>query len=151
MTRIIDGKATAADIRREVAVDVAALHATHGIQAHLALLLVGDDPASHVYVRNKGKACDEVGMRSTIVRHPADVSAEVVLAQVHAWNADPSVHGILVQLPLPKHIDEEQVIMAIDPAKDVDGFHPMNAGRLMIGADGFIPCTPAGIIELLKR
>ena len=151
MTRIIDGKATAADIRREVAVDVAALNASHGIQAHLALLLVGDDPASHVYVRNKGKACDEVGMRSTIVRHPADVSAEVVLAQVHAWNADPSVHGILVQLPLPKHINEEQVIMAIDPAKDVDGFHPMNAGRLMIGADGFIPCTPAGILELLKR
>ena len=151
MTRIIDGKATAADIRREVAVDVAALHASHGIQAHLALLLVGDDPASQVYVRNKGKACDEVGMRSTIIRHPADVSAEVVLAQVQAWNTDASVHGILVQLPLPKHIDEEQVIMAIDPAKDVDGFHPMNAGRLMIGADGFIPCTPAGILELLKR
>jgi methylenetetrahydrofolate dehydrogenase (NADP+)/methenyltetrahydrofolate cyclohydrolase len=151
MTRIIDGKETAADIRREVAVDVAALHASHGIQAHLALLLVGDDPASQVYVRNKGKACDEVGMRSTIIRHPADVSAEVVLAQVQAWNTDASVHGILVQLPLPKHIDEEQVIMAIDPAKDVDGFHPMNAGRLMIGADGFIPCTPAGILELLKR
>ncbi|MBU3741353.1 MAG: bifunctional methylenetetrahydrofolate dehydrogenase/methenyltetrahydrofolate cyclohydrolase FolD [Candidatus Kapabacteria bacterium] len=151
MTRIIDGKATAAEIRREVATGVAELRDRHGVQAHLALLLVGDDPASHVYVRNKGKACDEVGMRSTIVRHAADVSANVVLDQVRAWNADPSVHGILVQLPLPRHIDEEQVLLTIDPDKDVDGFHPMNAGRLMIGADGFVPCTPAGIIELLKR
>lgn len=151
MTRIIDGKATAAEIRREIAVDVAALQQQHGIHAHLALLLIGDDPASHVYVRNKGKACDEVGMRSTIVRHPASVDEAVVLAQVRAWNADPTVHGILVQLPLPRHINEEQVIMAIDPAKDVDGFHPVNAGRLMIGAQGFVPCTPAGILELLKR
>lgn len=151
MTRIIDGKATAADIRREVAAGVAELREQHGVHAHLALLLVGDDPASHVYVRNKGKACDEVGMLSTIVRHAADVSADVVLDQVRAWNADPSVHGILVQLPLPRHINEEQVLLTIDPNKDVDGFHPMNAGRLMIGADGFVPCTPAGIVELLKR
>jgi methylenetetrahydrofolate dehydrogenase (NADP+)/methenyltetrahydrofolate cyclohydrolase len=151
MTRIIDGKATAAEIRREVAAEVAQLRERNGVQAHLALLLVGDDPASHVYVRNKGKACDEVGMLSTIVRHPADVAEDVVLSQVRAWNADPTVHGILVQLPLPKHINEEHVIMTIDPAKDVDGFHPVNAGRLMIGAQGFVPCTPAGILELLKR
>lgn len=151
MARIIDGKATAAAIRGEVAADVAALRAAHDIHPHLALLLVGDDPASHIYVRNKGKACDEVGMRSTIVRHPADVAQDVVLDQVKAWNDDPTVHGILVQLPLPKHIDEERVILTIDPDKDVDGFHPINAGRLLIGSRGFVPCTPAGIIELLRR
>ncbi|MFN4907766.1 MAG: bifunctional methylenetetrahydrofolate dehydrogenase/methenyltetrahydrofolate cyclohydrolase FolD [Bacteroidota bacterium] len=151
MPLIIDGNAMAAEVRSEVALDVAALHGAAGVTPGLNLLLVGEDPASAVYVRNKGKDCEKVGIRSTIVRMSADVSQAEVIAQVEAWNADPSVHGILVQLPLPKHIDEHAVIRAIDPDKDVDGFHPVNAGKLMIGLDGFIPCTPYGVLEMLRR
>ncbi len=141
----------AAEVRAEVAQDVAALHEATGVVPGLNLLLVGEDPASAVYVRNKGKDCEKVGIRSTIVRMPADVSQDEVIGQVLAWNADPSVHGILVQLPLPKHIDEHAVIRAIDPEKDVDGFHPINAGKLLIGLEGFIPCTPYGVLEMLRR
>jgi len=151
MAHIIDGNAIAAEIRSEVAVAVLQ-RLERGLPAPgLNLLLVGEDPASEVYVRFKSKDCEKVGIRSTIVRLPADASQEQVVAQVQAWNADPSVDGILVQLPLPKHINEHDVINAIDPEKDVDGFHPVNAGKLLIGLDGFIPCTPLGVLEMLKR
>lgn len=147
----IDGNALASDIRSEVQRDVEQLQREKGITPGLNLLLVGEDPASAVYVRNKGKDCEKVGIRSTILRLPADATEEQVLSVVHEWNADASVHGILVQLPLPKHINEHRVLNAIDPNKDVDGFHPMNAGKLMIGLDGFIPCTPYGVLEMLRR
>ncbi|MBN9399675.1 MAG: bifunctional methylenetetrahydrofolate dehydrogenase/methenyltetrahydrofolate cyclohydrolase FolD ['Candidatus Kapabacteria' thiocyanatum] len=147
----IDGKAIAATIREEIRIDVERMRAERGRVPGLNLLLVGDDPASQVYVRNKGKACEEVGIRSLIDRRPSDITEEEVLDIVRNWNADPDVDGILVQLPLPKHIDEHKVIETIDPDKDVDGFHPVSAGRLMIGLPGFVSCTPAGILELLKR
>lgn len=151
MPIIIDGNALAAEIRTEVAADVARLKESNGLVPGLNLLLVGEDPASTVYVRYKAKDCEKVGIKSTIVRMPSDATEEDVLAQVKAWNNDPSVQGILVQLPLPKHINEHRVISTIDPAKDVDGFHPENVGKLMIGLDGFIPCTPYGVLEMLKR
>lgn len=147
----IDGKAIAATIREEIRIDVERMRAERDRVPGLNLLLVGDDPASQVYVRNKGKACEEVGIRSLIDRRPSDISEEEVLDLVRSWNADPDVDGILVQLPLPKHIDEHKVIETIDPDKDVDGFHPVSAGRLMIGLPGFVSCTPAGILELLER
>ncbi len=147
----IDGKAIAATIREEIRIDVERMRAERGRVPGLNLLLVGDDPASQVYVRNKGKACEEVGIRSLIDRRPSAITEEEVLDIVRNWNADPEVDGILVQLPLPKHIDEHKVIETIDPDKDVDGFHPVSAGRLMIGLPGFVSCTPAGILELLKR
>lgn len=151
MALIIDGNALAAEIRAEVAADVARLTASTGIVPGLNLLLVGEDPASTVYVRNKSKDCEKVGIHSTIVRMPATATEEEVVEQVRQWNNDPAVHGILVQLPIPKHINEHRVIRTIDPAKDVDGFHPENAGRLLIGLEGFIPCTPYGVLEMLKR
>lgn len=117
----------------------------------LNLLLVGEDPASQVYVRNKAKDCEEVGINSIIVRLPASATEHEVISTVEQWNNDDSVDGILVQLPLPKHINEHRVLEAISPAKDVDGFHPMNAGKLLIGLDGFVPCTPAGVVEMLRR
>ena len=151
MTQIIDGKAIARTIRSEVQEQVSNI-VSRGLRTPgLNLLLVGDDPASNVYVRNKSKDCEQVGIRSVIVRMPADVSEEQVLELVEQWNADPNVDGILVQLPLPKHINEHRVLRTIDPDKDVDGFHPINAGKLLIGLDGFIPCTPAGVLEMLRR
>ncbi|MFN5866074.1 MAG: bifunctional methylenetetrahydrofolate dehydrogenase/methenyltetrahydrofolate cyclohydrolase FolD [Candidatus Kapaibacterium sp.] len=148
---IIDGKYTAACIRDEIKVAIDQRTGSGLSVPGLALLLVGDNPASAVYVGGKDKACKEVGMNSTIVRLPATASEQEVLNILAEWNADPAVHGILVQLPLPKHIDEQRVIMAIDPRKDVDGFHPENVGRLSLGLPGFVPCTPAGVVELLKR
>jgi methylenetetrahydrofolate dehydrogenase (NADP+)/methenyltetrahydrofolate cyclohydrolase len=131
--------------------EVNVLASARGITPGLNLLLVGEDPASAVYVRNKGKDCEKVGIHSTILRLPETASEQEVLDVVHAWNADNSVHGILVQLPLPKHINEHRVINTISPLKDVDGFHPENAGKVMIGLDGFIPCTPYGVLEMLRR
>lgn len=151
MAIIIDGKKIAADIRGELKVKTADLFSKHGIKPGLALLLVGEDPASQVYVRSKGKACEEIGFHSIINRQSADISEEEVLNIIREWNSDPDIHGILVQLPLPKHIDENKIILSIDPSKDADGFHPESMGRLMIGLPGFVPCTPAGIMELLKR
>lgn len=151
MPIIIDGNALAAEIRNEVALEVLTLQEERGITPGLNLLLVGEDAASTVYVRNKGKDCDKVGIRSTIVRLPATATEDEVVEQVQRWNTDTSVHGILVQLPLPKHINEHRVLWSIDPNKDVDGFHPVNAGKLMIGLAGFIPCTPYGVLEMLKR
>jgi methylenetetrahydrofolate dehydrogenase (NADP+)/methenyltetrahydrofolate cyclohydrolase len=147
---IIDGKAFAAGLRARIADGVTAFRAKAGRAPGLAVVLVGEDPASNVYVRSKGKATREAGMESIEHRLPADVPAEELLALVATLNADPTIDGILVQLPLPKHIDEQAVISAIDPDKDVDGFHPINAGRLATGLPGFVPCTPFGCVMLLK-
>ena len=147
--QLIDGKAVSAQVLKEVAAEVATLQA-EGIAPALAVVLVGDDPASHVYVRNKVLRAGEVGIRSLEYRLPADASAEQVLALIAELNADASVHGILVQLPLPKHIDETAVLQAIDPAKDVDGFHSENVGGLSQGRPVLTPCTPAGCMRLLR-
>ena len=148
---IIDGKTAAAALRTKVANAVAVLRAGTDRVPGLAVVLVGDDAASAVYVRNKGRATREAGMESFEHRLPADTSAADLLALVATLNADPAVDGILVQLPLPPHIDERRVIEAIDPDKDVDGFHPINAGRLATGlSDGFVPCTPLGCIKLIR-
>jgi len=147
---IIDGKATAAALRERVAAGVARFVAAAGRKPGLAVVLVGEDPASEVYVRSKGKATVAAGMASFEHKLPAETSQEDLLALVRKLNADEAVDGILVQLPLPKHIDEQQVIMTIDPDKDVDGFHVVNAGRLAVGQEGFVPCTPLGCLMMLK-
>ncbi|HYC96006.1 MAG TPA: bifunctional methylenetetrahydrofolate dehydrogenase/methenyltetrahydrofolate cyclohydrolase FolD [Sphingomicrobium sp.] len=148
--RIIDGKAAAAALRAEVAVEVARFRVATGRAPGLAVVLVGEDPASAVYVRNKGKATIEAGMESFEHKLSADIGESELLALVERLNIDPSVDGILVQLPLPAHIDSNKVLTSIDPDKDVDGFHPVNAGRLAIGLDGFVPCTPLGCLKLLR-
>lgn len=147
---IIDGKATAASVRADVAAKVAALK-ERGIHACLAVILVGENPASVSYVTGKQKALAEVGMKDRSMHLPESTSEAELLQLIAQLNADPSVHGILVQLPLPKHINEDKVIMAIAPEKDVDGFHPVSVGNMMIGRPGFLPCTPYGIIVLLQR
>ena len=148
--RLIDGKAAAAALRARVAVEVARFRVATGRAPGLAVVLVGEDPASAVYVRSKGRATVEAGMLSFEHRLTADVGEGELLELIERLNADPAVDGILVQLPLPAHIDPSQVITTIDPDKDVDGFHPVNAGRLAIGLTGFIPCTPLGCLKLLK-
>ncbi len=147
---IIDGKAFAAALRGRVAERVATFVAAAGRAPGLAVVLVGEDPASAVYVRNKGRATREAGMAGIEHRLPADVPQQTLLDLVDALNADPAIDGILVQLPLPAHIDEQAVTTRIDPDKDVDGFHPVNAGRLTVGLAGFVPCTPLGCLMLLK-
>ncbi len=149
--RIIDGAAIARRIRDKLAGEVEALAAS-GVVPGLAVILVGDDPASAVYVASKERACAEAGMNGLTIRLPATTTQRDLLDQVRALNDDPSIHGILVQMPLPKQIDPDTVIRAIDPTKDVDGFHPINVGKLLIGEeDGFAPCTPAGVQELLVQ
>jgi methylenetetrahydrofolate dehydrogenase (NADP+) / methenyltetrahydrofolate cyclohydrolase len=148
--RLIDGKAAAARLRANVATEVGNLISRHGLQPGLAVVIVGDDPASHVYVRNKARQTVEVGMHSVEIRLPATTSQDELLATVARLNSDASVNGILVQLPLPKQIDESTVIAAIDPVKDVDGFHPVNAGLLATRGSGLVPCTPLGCLILLK-
>ncbi len=148
--RVIDGKAIAADVRKEVAADVATLKSTHGLTPGLAVVLVGEDPASQVYVRNKGKQTHECGMQSFEHRLPEETSEADILALVQQLNSDPAVHGILVQLPLPKHVDSNKVLNTILPDKDVDGFHPVNVGRLSIGERALVPCTPVGSVILAK-
>ncbi|MQN00693.1 MAG: bifunctional methylenetetrahydrofolate dehydrogenase/methenyltetrahydrofolate cyclohydrolase FolD [Lachnospiraceae bacterium] len=148
--RIIDGKKISQDIKDEVKEEAAALKA-RGTEPCLAVVLVGDDPASHIYVRNKMRACKYTGIRSVSIDLPADTEESELLEKIQELNADTSVHGILVQLPLPPQIDENKIINAIDPDKDVDGFSPISVGRLSIGLEGFKSCTPAGIIELIKR
>lgn len=147
---LIDGKAIAANLRQNIAKAVAELKAAHGFTPGLAVVLVGEDPASQVYVRSKGKQTVEVGMNSYEHKLPADTSEEDLLALVNQLNNDPQVDGILVQLPLPSHITEQKVLMAIDPAKDVDGFHPINAGKLATGQDALVACTPVGSVILAK-
>lgn len=148
--QILDGKALAAEIRSEVKTQVAAL-AEKGVSTALAVILVGDDSASQVYVRNKIKACADTGIRSLEFRMPAETTQQQLLAKIAELNADESVDGILVQLPLPKQINADAVISAIDPAKDVDGFHVANAGALVTGKQGFVPCTPFGVMRLVEK
>jgi methylenetetrahydrofolate dehydrogenase (NADP+)/methenyltetrahydrofolate cyclohydrolase len=147
--RIIDGKALAAEVRSEVALRVAALQA-RGVQPTLAVILVGDNLASQTYVRHKGSDCESIGMRFILDRFAAHLPESALLARIAALNADPSVHGMLVQLPLPRHIDTNKVIAAISPSKDADGFHVQSAGALMIGVPGFKPCTPYGCMRMLQ-
>ena len=149
-TRLIDGKAHAARLLAEISVAVAELKAEHGLVPGLAVVLVGEDPASQVYVRNKAKQTLLAGMRSFEHRLPSDTDQERLLRLVEALNADPEVHGILVQLPLPRHLDAGGVIARIDPDKDVDGLHVVNAGRLVAGLPGLVPCTPLGCLLLLR-
>lgn len=150
MTTIIDGKAFSANLRAELGRRVGILKQKHSVTPGLAVVLVGEDPASQVYVRSKGKQTVEAGMNSVEHKLDASTSQEDVLKLVDELNNDPSIHGILVQLPLPKHIDEESVINSINIDKDVDGFHLTNVGRLSVGADGIVPCTPLGSIMMLK-
>lgn len=149
--KMISGTETAKKIREEIKTEIARLKEKHGITPGLATVLVGDDPASKVYVGAKEKSCKNLGVYSKRVDLPADTSEVDLLALVDKLNNDPEIHGILVQLPLPKHINEPRVLYAIDPEKDVDGFHPVNVGKMVIGGDCFLPCTPHGVIELLVR
>lgn len=149
--QIIDGKATAAAIKAEIAEEVKVIVAAGGKQPHLAAVLVGHDGGSETYVKNKVLACEACGFKSTLIRYEADITEEELLACVDKLNNDPDVDGFIVQLPLPKHIDEQKIVEAIDYRKDVDGFHPINVGRMAIGLPCFISATPLGIITLLKR
>jgi methylenetetrahydrofolate dehydrogenase (NADP+)/methenyltetrahydrofolate cyclohydrolase len=150
-TKKLDGRATAKAIRAEVAQGCADMRDRHGTVPGLTVVLVGEDPASKIYVRSKEKAAAEAGMNSRVIRLPDTATEDEILSVVDSLNTDGGVHGILVQLPLPRGVDAQRVIRRIDPDKDVDGFHPVNAGRLSIGIPGFVPCTPLGILELLKR
>ena len=149
MAEIIDGKLVSTVVRSKIAEEILDFKNNTGIVPGLAVVIVGDNPASMVYVRNKKKACEQVGINSYEIALPADISEADLLERVIQLNNDESVHGILVQLPLPAHINEETIINAIDPKKDVDAFHPSNVGRIMIGNYSFLPCTPAGIMDLL--
>ncbi|HIE50371.1 MAG TPA: bifunctional methylenetetrahydrofolate dehydrogenase/methenyltetrahydrofolate cyclohydrolase FolD [Armatimonadetes bacterium] len=149
--KILDGKQVAAEMRAEMKVEVERLKAEHNLTPGLAVVLVGEDPASISYVRGKRKACDEIGIYSREHHLPEDYEEDKLISLLEELNQDPDIHGILVQLPLPKHIDEEKVLLAIDPTKDVDGFHPMNVGRMVIGKPTFLPCTPHGVQQLLLR
>jgi methylenetetrahydrofolate dehydrogenase (NADP+)/methenyltetrahydrofolate cyclohydrolase len=148
---LIDGKASAAKLREKIAAETLRLKSEHGLQPGLATVLVGSDPASEVYVRNKGKTAEALGFKSVHVALPADATQESLLARVRELSADRSVHGILVQLPLPKHLDEAAVLDALDPAKDVDALTPTNAGLLLSGRAHLVSCTPAGVMLLLKE
>ncbi len=147
----IDGKLISAQIRAELKEETAAFIEEHGYAPGLAVVIVGEDPASQVYVRNKKKGCEEVGFYSEVHELPATTTQEELNALVDRLNADSKIHGILVQLPLPKHLDETEVLLRISPAKDVDAFHPYNVGKIMIGDYDFLPCTPAGVMALLER
>jgi len=148
--RILDGKALAAQVRARVKEEVAAL-SRRGIRPGLAVILAGDDPASRVYVRNKTRACEETGVHSQQIDYPASVTQEELIRRISKLNADPSVHGILVQLPLPKGIDAAAVLNAVSPDKDADGFHPANLGALLSGQPRFVPCTPRGVMRLIAE
>lgn len=149
--KLIDGKATATEIKKEIAEEVAQIKANGGKTPHLAAVLVGHDGGSETYVANKVRSCEEVGFHSTLIRYEEDVTEEELLACVERLNNDPDIDGFIVQLPLPKHIREERITEAIDYRKDVDGFHPVNVGRMSLGLPCFLSATPAGIVELLKR
>ncbi|MBR7111647.1 MAG: bifunctional methylenetetrahydrofolate dehydrogenase/methenyltetrahydrofolate cyclohydrolase FolD [Clostridia bacterium] len=151
MAKLINGKEIAAEIRREIKADTEKFKEENGYAPGLAVVIVGEDPASQVYVRNKHRACEEVGFYSKGFELAADTTEAELLALIDKLNHDESIHGILVQLPLPKHLDEEKILLAIDPKKDVDAFHPYNVGRIMIGNYDFLPCTPAGVMALLER
>ncbi|MEN6457603.1 MAG: bifunctional methylenetetrahydrofolate dehydrogenase/methenyltetrahydrofolate cyclohydrolase FolD [Thermoguttaceae bacterium] len=148
---LLDGKSLSEQLRAEAADDVAAFVKQTGVTPCLAAVLVGDDPGSQVYVRNKEKACEKAGIASRMLRLPKETTTDELLAWVDRLNRDPAVHGILVQLPLPKQIDERRVLEAVSPMKDVDAFHPENVGRIVQGRPRFLPCTPHGIVEMLRR
>ena len=149
--QILDGKKMSETLRKEIAAGVEKLKAERGITPGLAVILVGNDPASEIYVRNKGNGCQETGMYSETVRLPEDTPQERLLAEIDRLNADDSIHGILVQLPLPAHLDEAAALARIRPEKDVDGFHLLNAGKLMTGGSGVIPCTPKGALYMIRQ
>lgn len=149
--RLIDGKKISSELQAEIAVEVKALLAKGGKQPHLAAVLVGNDGGSETYVAAKIKACENVGFKSTLIRHSNDVTEEELLATVHKLNSNKDIDGYIVQLPLPKHISEQKVTEAVDPAKDVDGFHPINVGRMTLNLPAYISATPNGIVELIKR
>lgn len=151
MTKIIDGKQIANKIKEEVRENTAKLYKDKGIKPGLAILLVGNDPASESYVRSKEHNSENMDFHFVMERRDSNIAEDEVLNLIDQWNNDDEIHGILIQLPLPKHIDENKVLLKINPDKDVDGFHPVNLGRLVIGLEGLVPCTPAGIVELLKR
>jgi len=150
MATIIDGKKVSASVRQRISEERAEFEKKTGITPGLAVIIVGEDPASQIYVRNKGKACEEVGFYSEIHRLPEETTEEELLSLVKSLNENEKIHGILVQSPLPKHLDEALVVNNIDYRKDVDAFHPVNVGKIMIGDYSFLPCTPAGVMELLK-
>ena len=151
MAIIIDGKKTSADIKAELAVETEGFKKENGFVPGLAVIIVGNDPASEVYVRNKCRACETIGFYSEKYEMPENTSEDELIALIEKLNCDDKIHGILVQLPLPRHIDVEKVLLAIKPHKDVDAFHPYNTGKIMQGKYDFLPCTPAGVMELLKR
>ena len=151
MAIIIDGKKTSADIKAELAEETKSFIENTGVTPGLAVVIVGNDPASEVYVRNKCRACEAVGFYSEKYEMPEDTTEKELLDLIEKLNADEKIHGILVQLPLPRHLDVEKVLLAIKPEKDVDAFHPYNTGKIMQGKYDFLPCTPAGVMELLKR
>lgn len=148
---ILDGKTVANAIEERVKAETALLAAERGVIPGLAVILVGDDPASATYVRSKGKACERLGFTSITERRPSTITEAELLDLIAHYNREPTIHGILVQLPLPRHIDADKVVQAIDPRKDVDGFHPVNVGRMVIGLPAQEPCTPAGVLEMLKH
>jgi methylenetetrahydrofolate dehydrogenase (NADP+) / methenyltetrahydrofolate cyclohydrolase len=149
--RSLDGRAASLAIRQRIAEEVLVVGRLAGRPPHLVAVLVGDDAASETYVANKVKACGKVGFRSTLIHKAADVTQEELISVIHELNSDPAVDGFIVQLPLPRHIDADLITLAIDPDKDVDGFHPVNMGRMVLGLPGFRPATPAGIVELLRH
>ena len=149
--KLLDGKATAAAIRAEIKQEVEDIVANGGRRPSLTAILVGNNPASKTYVANKEKACADAGFTSKVIRLPEETGEEELLETIHSINEDPAVDGLIVQLPLPRHIDEQKVIAAIDPSKDVDGFHPISQGKMLIGQDTFLPATPMGILTLLER
>ena len=149
--RIIDGKAISAAVKKQITEETSEFVAQTGVVPHLAAVLVGDDPASQVYVRNKERACEKCGLKSTLHRLPAATTQEDLMSLVGRLNSDDGVHGILVQLPLPGHLDSTEVLDAILPSKDVDGFHPENVGLMLQGRPRFLPCTPHGVMKMLER
>lgn len=151
MAKIIDGKAVSAEVRAEIKAETEKFISESGITPGLAVIIVGSNPASQVYVRNKKRACGEVGFFSSVIEMPEETTESELLDKIAELNSDEKIHGILVQLPLPKHISEEKIILAIDPKKDVDAFHPYNVGRIVTGDYDLAPCTPSGVMELLRR
>ncbi len=151
MAKIIDGKAISAEIRNEITEEVKAFESENGFKPGLAVIIVGENPASKVYVRNKKLACEQVGFYSEVIELSEETSEAQLLSVIDELNKNNSIHGILVQLPLPKHINEESVLLSIDPSKDVDAFHPFNVGKIMTGNYDLAPCTPAGVMELIRR
>ncbi len=149
--QLIDGKELSSTIKDEIAVEVAALSSEGRRPPHLVAVLIGENPASQVYVRNKINSCERVGFKSTLIKKDVDISQNELIALIVELNNDPEVDGFIIQLPLPKHLDENEITMAIEPKKDVDGFHPVNLGRMAIGLDSYVPATPQGIVEMIKR